>query len=145
MTCIIGACCAEGVAIIADSRITKEYKSTINTKFHEFWDRNVIGACAGVNAVIDRIKDVLNQKTNDIQPSSFKQVYETVEDSITEVKSRYLQRMGPENYDIEMLLGGLEGFNTGEPILKCVDKYGVSENVSKFVIIGHNVIYVAVR
>ena len=96
-----------------------------------------MGACAGVNAVIDRIKDVLNQKTNDIQPSSFKQVYETVEDSITEVKSRYLQRMGPENYDIEMLLGGLEGFNTGEPILKCVDKYGVSENVSKFVIIGH--------
>jgi hypothetical protein len=36
LTCIIGAHCAEGYAIIADSRITNEYETTIESKFSEF-------------------------------------------------------------------------------------------------------------
>src|SRR6266487_823612 len=136
MTCIIGALCAEGVVIVADSRSTNEFQTNLITKFHQFWNGRVIVACAGVNSVIDRFIDVLNEKTKDSEPASFKQVYETVEDSVSEVKTRYFPKLG-HDYDIELLVGGLGGFDRGEPILNRVDRFAVTENISKFDIIGH--------
>ncbi len=143
LTCIIGANCAEATVIVADTRILRGYEATNESKIRLFWDDNVMTAGAGTVAVFDYVAQTIREKSlENPNPQSFGKVVEIVEDSITHVKSRYYPRMG-ENYDIELLCAGLDIVNSGEGHLKRIDKYGVSENVERFAIIGHGAQYAA--
>jgi len=143
LTCIIGAKCAEATVLIADTRILRGYEATNESKVRLFWNDGVMTAAAGSVAVFDYVAQTIGEKSlENPNPQSFGKIVEVVEDSITHVKSRYLPRMG-EDYDIELLCAGLEKVTSGEGHLKRIDKYGISENVERFAIIGHGAPYAA--
>jgi 20S proteasome alpha/beta subunit len=140
VTCIIGAYCAEGVVIVSDTRVLREFEATNETKLHRLWDESVIIGAAGSTTVSDYLVDDLN----DNKPpnlSSFNDITKNIEDSICGIKSKYLARLGKDGFDIQLLVGGLDGVDHGEPVLKRLHHNGTSENVTKFAIIGHGAPY----
>jgi 20S proteasome alpha/beta subunit len=140
VTCIIGAYCAEGVVIVSDTRVMRELEATNETKLHRFCDESVVIGAAGSTPVSDYlVADLNNNKPLNV--SSFNDVTKYVEDSICGIKSRYLARMGRDGFEIELLVGGLDGIDEGEPKIKRIYQNGTSENVAQFAIIGHGAPY----
>lgn len=141
VTCIIGAYCAEGVVIVSDTRVMREYEATSETKLHRFFDESVVIGAAGSTSVSDYLVEDLNSNKPSSDLSSFNDITKNIEDSICKIKSRYLARMGRNGFEIEVLIGGLDSVDKGEPILKRTYQNGISENVTKFAIIGHGAPY----
>jgi 20S proteasome alpha/beta subunit len=140
VTCIIGAYCAEGVVIVSDTRVMREFEATNETKLHRFWDESIVIGTAGSTTVSDYLVADLNDN-KPLNVSSFSDITKNIENSICGIKSRYIARMGKDGFDIDLLAGGLEGVDKGEPILKRIYHNGTSENVTKFAIVGHGAPY----
>jgi len=136
LTCIIGAKCAEGVAMAADTRILREYEVSNENKVSSLWDRVAV-AGSGTTSLFDMLVEELRQKNTLPSAKSSLDAVRIVEDMMAELQTRYRPRIGGNDYQIDALVAGLEGFDKGEPYLRFVDGRGFSEKVNTFAIIGH--------
>ncbi|MBS3923310.1 MAG: hypothetical protein KGZ37_09225 [Nitrosarchaeum sp.] len=139
MTCIIGATCIEGAVIISDTRILRGYQSSNESKFHFVFDKKVVVAGAGATATVDYLEDDLKQYEQSTVGES-NEVIKKIEDSLTNVKTRYFARMGTD-FEIDAIVGGIDCFETGNPYLRVVYANAVSEKIRNFHIIGHGAPY----
>jgi 20S proteasome alpha/beta subunit len=136
LTCIIGAKCAEGVVIAADTRILRETEASNEFKILPLWDRVAV-AGAGTTALFDTLVKELEQKNTMPSAKSSLEAIKVVEDVIYELGKRYRPRLDSKDFDLDVLVAGLEGFDKGAPYLKAIDDRGLSEDVRRFSIIGH--------
>lgn len=134
MTCIIGAKCADGCVIIADTRVLREFRSSNESKISLLWDK-VIVAGEGNTAVLDNFTEELSRVALPETPN-FGKVAKTVEDVVQGLQARYRPRIA-EEFEFRALVMGLQSFDAGDPNVRLVYSEGISEEVKDFVIIGH--------
>ncbi len=134
MTCIIGAKCADGCVIIADTRVLREFRSSNESKISLLWDK-VIVAGEGNTAVLDNFTEELSRVALPETPN-FGKVAKTIEDVAQGLQARYRPRIA-EEFEFRALVMGLQSFNVGDPYVRLVYSEGISEEVKDFAIIGH--------
>lgn len=143
LTCVIGAKCADGCAIVADTRMMREFESVNESKFHILWDKVAI-AGAGTTTMIDNFADEMKESEIPTSSQSARNIVKKIEDIVYGLHQRYAERFGSEDSRLfDALVMGLENFNSGDPYLKLIHSEGVAEDVPKFAIIGHGAPYVA--
>lgn len=140
MTCVIGARGADGCAIVADTRITREFEATNESKFHILWDRVTL-AGAGTTALLDKFAEGLGKSAIPSSPD-LDDITVQVEDIVHGIWQRYVPRLG-RDCGLEALIMGLEKFSKGDPFIRRVLGEGVTEHVNEFAIIGHGAPYVS--
>ena len=142
LTCIIGAKCAEGTAIISDTRVMRQYEANNESKIHLIWEPNpkVVVAGAGTTALIDKFAEAIG-KSKIPSTLDFTKVVETIEDIVFNLRERYEPRI-QEDYDFQALIMGFQDFDKGDPYLRLVHGDGISEDVKDYAIIGHGAPYV---
>lgn len=140
LTCVIGAWCADGCAIVSDTRISRAYEATNESKIHLPWDRAVL-AGAGTTSLMDKLARAITKSKIPTTPD-FDKVVATIENVVAALKTRYESRLG-RLYSLQALMMGLEGFDKGDPYLRLIYQDGFSEDVKSFSIIGHGAPYVA--
>jgi 20S proteasome alpha/beta subunit len=148
LTCIIGAKCAEGAVIVSDTRTIREYASgsleaTNESKFRFLWDRHIVVAGSGTTLLLDNLFEETESKGRDptTRPKTWLEAWKGVEDVMDYLKSRYIQRLG-RDYGLDVIIGGLEGFDSGDVALRAGDSRGASEPIEKFTILGTGAPYV---
>jgi 20S proteasome alpha/beta subunit len=140
LTCVIGAVCADGCAIISDTRVMREFEATNESKIHLLGKKAVLVG-AGTGTLIDKLADRISESTIPSSPN-LNAVVESVENIVISMRERY----GPvlsNNYNFQALVMGLQEFDTGDPYLRLIHGVGISERVIDFAIIGHGAPYVA--
>ena len=142
LTCIIGAICAEGLVIVADTRIMRDLEATNESKFRFLWDDHVIVAGSGTTALLDYFTEgIAERNKGKLQPSSWFEATREIEDTLGDVKSRYLSRFG-RDYELDIMFAGLEGVEKGDVSLRVGDARAISEKVEKSIVIGSGSPYV---
>jgi 20S proteasome alpha/beta subunit len=137
LTCIIGAKCAEGFAIAADTRVLTEYEATNENKIEKLWEDRIAVAGSGTTLLFHNLVDELSVKNNLPSAKSSLEAVKIVEDVMAYLQTRYRSRLDSKDFKLDALMLGLEGFDAGEPYLKVMDERGVSQSIQKYVIIGH--------
>lgn len=140
LTCVIGAWCADGCAIVADTRISRGYETTNESKIHVLWDRAVLTG-AGTTSLLDKMARALTKSKIPSTPD-FDKVVEIIEDIVVGLRTRYEKRLG-KGYNLAALMMGLEEFDKGDPYLRLIYQNGITEDVKQFSIIGHGSDYIA--
>lgn len=138
LTCIIGAKCADGCAIIADTRVLREFQSSNESKISVLWDKVTV-AGEGSTAVLDNFVEELSRFALPDNPN-FGKVARIIEDMAHTLQARYRPRIA-EEFEFSALVMGLKSFNAGDPHVRLVYSEGISEEVKDFAIIGHGAPY----
>jgi hypothetical protein len=102
LTCIIGAYCAEGIVIVSDTRVIREFEATPETKLYKFWDEAAVIGVAGSRSISDYLIDDLHNSKPSLNITGFRDVSEGVEDSICNVRNKYFPRIG-HDFDIDVI------------------------------------------
>lgn len=140
LTCVIGAVCADGCAIISDTRVMREYEATNESKIHLLGKKTVLVG-AGTGTLIDKLADHISESTIPAQPN-FNKVIDAIENIVFSMRQRYEPMLG-NDYNFQALVMGLQEFDTGDPYIRMIHGAGISERVRDFTIIGHGAPYVA--
>ena len=90
LTCVIGATCADGCAIISDTRITRDAEASNESKIHLLWNRVAL-AGAGTKLLLDGLTEDLTNSISNPQPSD--NIPRKIEDVMLEVQKRYEGRV----------------------------------------------------
>lgn len=134
MTCVIAATGADGCVVIADTRVMREYEASYRSKFHILWDKMAI-AGAGTGLLLDELDEGLSALKVPTD-ADFRTIRQMVEDVMKGIKDRYENRLG-DDFNMQAIIMGLEGFDKGEPELRILHSGGVSERVEDWTIFGH--------
>jgi 20S proteasome alpha/beta subunit len=140
LTCVIGAKGSDGSVIIADTRVLRnEYEANNESKISLLWQNpphRAALAGAGPTALLDKLAERVGEMTPSANPT-FRQIEETVEDTVRDLRLRYLPRLGEEDAQFEVVFMGLKGFDKGDPELRLVETNACAEEIKNFAIIGH--------
>jgi 20S proteasome alpha/beta subunit len=85
LTCVIGAKCADGCAIISDTRMMREFEATNESKIHLVGKRAVL-AGAGTTALLDKLAEYIS-KSGVSSVTDFHKVVEDIENITFEIRS----------------------------------------------------------
>jgi 20S proteasome alpha/beta subunit len=134
LTCVIAARGADGCVIVADTRVMRDYEASNQSKFKILWGRIAI-AGAGTGLLLDELQEGLDELQ--VPPNTnFRVIRKRVEDVMKNIRDRYRSRLN-EDFNLQAVLMGLEGFDKGDPELFVIHSQGVSERVETGVVFGH--------
>lgn len=139
LTCVIGAKGADGSAIIADTRVLRnEYEANNESKISLLWQNppyRAVLAGAGPTALLDKLAERMRETPPPVNPT-FRQIEETIEDTVRDLQLRYLPRLG-EDARFDVIFMGLKNIDKGDPELRLVESNGLSEEIKSYAIVGH--------
>lgn len=130
LTCVIGAHCADGCAIISDTRETIGTEHRDVSKIRVLWNNKGAMAGAGDAPLISKIVETINT----LSKNSYSDKIKDIDNNLRTVLEQY--QPATMSSPFEAILMGLRDFDNGDPYIRLIDRRGFSTSIDKFEIIG---------